>query len=469
MKLYYKMGKEYGPDQINEKKCFSGNMPLAAWCLSMRNKYNIGTVIETGTNMALTTEFFAKAFSKVYTIDIQKDFTNMAKKKFAGKENVECVSGDSSIVLDSICKKIPKDEVVLLFLDAHGNYNPGGTKTVKYFPENNWSFCPLLKELNIIRQNLYGRCLIIVDDVPFTYMNDRVGFGMINISHPELYSAVSKCFSDKCRINFSSVNIGVKIKPSLISEPADINRAIFITARLGSSRLPNKHLLKINDKYCIEHLIERVKKSKLANKIILCTTLLPEDTILCNIATQHGIGFYRGGIKDKLDRWRGAADKFDVDFFVTADADDLFCEPKLIDLCFKQYDKTKADFIEWDPGSLICGAFSYGISTAALRFVCAKKQTIDTEMMWTFFNKGCFKKEKLQNVPSVFMRPEIRATLDYEEDFEFFKQIYIYMKNKNFSLEDVVSLIDKHPEIININKHRREDWEKNQQKGLKHE
>ena len=44
--------------------------------------------------------------------------------------------------------------------------------------------------------------------------------------------------------------------------------AILITVRTNSTRLPNKALLKIMGKETIIYLIDRVKKSKLADKII---------------------------------------------------------------------------------------------------------------------------------------------------------------------------------------------------------
>ena len=107
--------------------------------------------------------------------------------------------------------------------------------------------------------------------------------------------------------------------------------AVFITVRTGSTRLPNKALLKIRDKTTIEHLIKRVKKSKLANEIVLCTTTLSQDDVLCEIAEKNNIKYYRGSVEDKLERWKGAVDQYNVDFFVTADGDDLFCDPELID------------------------------------------------------------------------------------------------------------------------------------------
>ena len=68
-------------------------------------------------------------------------------------------------------------------------------------------------------------------------------------------------------------------------------KGIFITVRTGSTRLPNKSILKINGKHTIEYLIERVKKSRLADEIILCTTSKPEDDILCRIAVKNNIKY----------------------------------------------------------------------------------------------------------------------------------------------------------------------------------
>ena len=124
-------------------------------------------------------------------------------------------------------------------------------------------------------------------------------------------------------------------------------KAIFITVRTGSKRLANKCLLKINGIPTIEHLIRRVKKSKKTDLIILCTSNNKEDDILCDIAVANNINYYRGSSKDKLERWNGACNKYQVNFFVTADGDDLFCDPELIDLAFNQYDQSNGgiDFI----------------------------------------------------------------------------------------------------------------------------
>ena len=243
-------------------------------------------------------------------------------------------------------------------------------------------------------------------------------------------------------------------------------KSIFITVRSGSTRLPNKAILKINGKTTIEHLIDRVKNSKLSDSIVLCTTTLPEDNVLCDIAKSNNIKYYRGSVKDKLERWKGACEKYNIDFFVTADGDDLFCEPKLIDLAISQYENTNADFIKTD--EVVCGAFTFGIKYTALKKVCEIKDTDDTEMMWVYFtDTGLFNVENLQNIPKNYKRKDIRMTLDYKDDFNFFKNVIEHFNKKVFGLDDILSYIDSNPEVSKLNFYLEQNWSENQNKNIK--
>ena len=79
------------------------------------------------------------------------------------------------------------------------------------------------------------------------------------------------------------------------------------------------------------------------------------------------------------------------------------------------------DFIKGDHTGLICGSFTYGFTFNALERVINLKDDCDTEMMWVYFTEtGIFKIEELQNVPDSFYRDDIRMTLDYKEDLDFF-------------------------------------------------
>ena len=247
-----------------------------------------------------------------------------------------------------------------------------------------------------------------------------------------------------------------------------MNKAIFITVRNGSSRLPNKAWLEINGISSIEYLINRVKFSQLADKIVLCTTENSTDDNLVDLAKKNNIDYFRGSEEDKLERWFFAAKKHKVDFFVTADGDDTFCEPQLIDIAFHQYNDYKTDFIHGD--RLITGSFTYGISFSALAKVIEIKDTTDTEMMWVYFTQtGLFDVHPLKPVTSEYYRDDIRMTLDYPEDLEFFRTVdgiggghFPYL-----DLDKIIEIIDRNPFIKDINYFRHIQWAENQRKNTK--
>jgi len=86
-------------------------------------------------------------------------------------------------------------------------------------------------------------------------------------------------------------------------------------------------------------------------------------------------------------------------------------------------------------------------------------------MMWVYFTEtGLFKCEELENIPSEFMRSDIRMTLDYQEDYDFFNTVIDKSGKKNnfLPLNDIVDIINKYPEINEINFFRQQQWADNQ-------
>jgi len=246
-----------------------------------------------------------------------------------------------------------------------------------------------------------------------------------------------------------------------------------ITVRTSSTRLPQKALLKIRGRSAIEHLIDRTKLVKGKDLIVLCTSTNPEDDILKEIAKRNGIKCFRGSLSDKLVRWLGAADKYGIDYIVTVDGDDLFCDPELIDLAIAQMRKNPCDYQE-TPDTvkpyLVCGGSARCISVKALRKVCEIKDTDDTEMIWDYFMKtGLFNTRYLKVDDLIFHNPNIRATLDYKEDLDFFTKVMNEFNTdvNNIPLRRIVELINRKPEIAEINFFRQQEFLDNQKKKTK--
>jgi spore coat polysaccharide biosynthesis protein SpsF (cytidylyltransferase family) len=242
--------------------------------------------------------------------------------------------------------------------------------------------------------------------------------------------------------------------------------AIFISVRANSTRLPNKAVLDICGLSTIEYVIQNMKKSKFASEIILCTTLLQSDDILCRIAKKNDIKYFRGSTEDKLTRWQGACEKYDVDFFVNVDGDDLFFDFGLADLVFDQHSKNQSDFIDGR------GLYNdvYGISRKGIDLVCKNKKNTDTEFIKTYFDniESLIKTQKLNNVPSKYHKKKIRMTLDYIEDFDFFTTIIKYFKNKkeHMCFEAILEYLNENPDVVQINWHKEQAWKDNQGKMI---
>lgn len=240
--------------------------------------------------------------------------------------------------------------------------------------------------------------------------------------------------------------------------------SIFVTVRTGSSRLPQKALAPVTfGKSALEFLLERVGQSKVAELVVVCTTELPEDDIIEEIGLASGARVFRGSVEDKLDRWWRATQEYGVSSFVTADGDDLFCDPGLLDDGLRLLSDDDVDFIEAPDAP--CGAFTYGIQTDALGRVCDIKKSSDTEMMWVYFKDTKLFKVAQLAIESAIRRPGYRLTLDYPEDLEFFRRVINQFGGRSdMSILEIVQYLDLHPNVVAINAFRQEEFLENQRR-----
>jgi spore coat polysaccharide biosynthesis protein SpsF len=243
---------------------------------------------------------------------------------------------------------------------------------------------------------------------------------------------------------------------------------VFITARVKSHRFDKKILKNLDEKYSvIEFVVDRAKKVKSADEIVICTTEEESDDVLCKIAENNKINIFRGSTKDKLDRWNQAAKKFGLEGFACLDADDPFCDIELMENSILQLKSTGADLIKSSP-DLICGGFSYAVNAKSLNTICSNKESLETEMMWHFFEQDKnMRIEILQNVDLELLYTSARLTIDYEEDLVFFQKIFNELKpTPTTSLKEIISFLKENVEMSNINYFRQANYEDNQKEIL---
>ena len=104
-----------------------------------------------------------------------------------------------------------------------------------------------------------------------------------------------------------------------------------IQARMGSTRLPGKVLKEISGKPMLWHVIERVKRCKEIDNIVIATTSKDEDKAIIYIAEKCGVETYAGSENDVLDRYYQAAKKVNADVIIRITADCPLINPTTID------------------------------------------------------------------------------------------------------------------------------------------
>ena len=224
-----------------------------------------------------------------------------------------------------------------------------------------------------------------------------------------------------------------------------------ITARLKSKRLPRKILLDICGKPAICHMLDRIKRAKRIDKIVVCTSTNSQDDALVPIAAREKVSCYRGSEEDVLARLYGAAVEHQVDYVVNITADCPLVDPVHIDQIVDTYESTGADLIT--ASQLPAGQRPYGIKVRALKKVCEIKAETETEVWEDYFTKcEMFKTLELE-VDSEYRHPNLKTSLDYPDDYEFLKRLFseLYVPDRMFFFKDVLALVARQPEILSIN------------------
>lgn len=230
-----------------------------------------------------------------------------------------------------------------------------------------------------------------------------------------------------------------------------------IQVRIGSTRLPNKVMEKILGKSMLERMIERTRKAKLIDEIIIATTTEPGDDVIEKWAKDNGLKCYRGSTEDVLDRYYQAAKKFKLDPVVRLEPDDPLKDPTIVDKIVKFYldNQNKLDYVS----NTIEPTFPEGQDVEVFSFAAL-------ERAWKGAKKGS---EREHVTPYIWNHPDkfrlanvvneggdlsrLRWTVDYPEDLKFVREVYarLYKEDKTFLMNDILDLLKKHPELAKIN------------------
>lgn len=232
-----------------------------------------------------------------------------------------------------------------------------------------------------------------------------------------------------------------------------------VQARMGSTRLPGKILKDLLGKTVLQHVIERVLMVNSIDEIIIATTVLDQDIVVVHEATKCGVKYFRGSEEDVLSRYYLAAKESEADVIVRITSDCPLIDPIITDQVVKYFlekqeyelvtnagiDVTKRTF----PRGLDTEVFSFQALEEAFKAATLPYQREHvTPYIYENSNKIYFYQNEVDY-------SHLRWTLDTEEDYLLIEKIYnhLYHGTHDFYFQDIIRLLEKYPEFIQINSH----------------
>ena len=201
-----------------------------------------------------------------------------------------------------------------------------------------------------------------------------------------------------------------------------LDAAIVVQARMGSSRLPGQPLAPIAGRSLLARVVERLR-SRADLPVVLATTTLLEDDLLCEEAERLDIAVLRGSADDVLGRYAFAASMLGVSAIVRATADhpavDLDAPYRTLEIL----QRSGADYVV-DYG-LPLGAGVEAIAvTALVRAAALATDAFDREHVTPFIRRATPSRAIHALAPSLLRRPDLRFTVETPVDLDYLRRVY---------------------------------------------
>lgn len=239
-----------------------------------------------------------------------------------------------------------------------------------------------------------------------------------------------------------------------------MNIVCIIQARSTSTRLPNKVLLNLpynSNITVLEQDINRIRKSKYINKIVVATTINRTDDLIKEITLKIGVNCYRGSEDNVLERYYLSAKEYKADLIVRVTSDCPCIDWEIIDNIIKKHLEENNDYTS----NTLIRTFPHGVDGEIFTFKSLEeaylnaKQKFEIEHVTPYIYKSNPQKFKIGvlEADEGQKAPDIRITLDTKEDYTLLCAVYDYLydKNKYFTTRDIIKLFLEKKWLHNIN------------------
>ncbi len=226
-----------------------------------------------------------------------------------------------------------------------------------------------------------------------------------------------------------------------------------IQARMGSSRLPGKSLAEVENHPMLWHVVQRVKRASLVDKVVVATSTAAADDAIEKMCRDSGVACHRGSEQDVLDRFYAAARAEKAAQVVRITADCPLIDPEIIDRVVRRFQRGDLDYAS----NVMVRSYPDGLDTEVFSFAALEKawheaaKPSEREHVTPYLRSEKFRSANVQSDSSISYQ-HYRWTVDEAEDLEFVRAVYRAMRDKEFfGTDDVLGLLARQPELEKMN------------------
>lgn len=231
---------------------------------------------------------------------------------------------------------------------------------------------------------------------------------------------------------------------------------IIVQARMGSTRLPGKSMMKIAGKPLIDWVIEGAGAVKNAKLLVVAIPDLSEDFPLVEHLEKLGVMIFRGAADDVLGRYHSAALEVGADPVIRVCGDNPLLAADYMDSMIEEHIAMEAD-ITHNASEIPLGAVGEVISMRALakmNIEAVKPHQREHVTPYAYENAIYAEKFKIHATKAPRrISGNFRMTLDEDDDLEMFEKLFRVMKNDGLAInfQNALGTLRAHPDIAAVN------------------